>query len=53
MAPSAQERAFSSIEDLSGRIRSKEVSPVEVTELMLARIDEPQSQDPRLLHRLP
>ncbi len=40
MAPSAQERAFSSIEDLSGRIRSKEVSPVEVAELMLARIDE-------------
>ena len=40
MASTGQELAFSSIEALSERIKDKEVSPVEVTETMLTRIEE-------------
>ncbi len=40
MASTAQELAFSSIEALSARIQRKEISPVEVTQTMLSRIDE-------------
>ncbi|WP_419553408.1 amidase [Candidatus Poriferisodalis sp.] len=40
MASTGQELAFASMESLSERIRQRQVSPVEVTELMLTRIEE-------------
>ncbi len=40
MAAGSAELAFASIEEVAGRIARREVSPVEITDLMLARIEE-------------
>ena len=40
MAATKQELAFATISDLAPRLRKREISPVEITQLMLARIDE-------------
>ena len=50
MAVSAKDLIHAPIQEVSERIRKKEVSPVEITDLMLARVDELDSRINALAH---
>ena len=50
MAVSAKDLIHAPIQEVSERIRKKEVSPVEITDLMLARVDELDSRINAFIH---
>ena len=50
MAATPKELIHASIQEVSERIRKKEVSPVEITDLMLARVDELDSRINAFMH---